>query len=114
MKVAFLKQHNEYREGDVVEVADGLGNYLLSVGAAKATTAKEKKAEAAPLPKAEAAPEVKEKRPVRDMDSKNAVEKVKDQKPGEKKKDSGPLEPVVNSKPDKDEVVNSTIETSEK
>jgi hypothetical protein len=35
MKVKFLKQHLSYKEGGVYEVTDGLGEYLISVKAAK-------------------------------------------------------------------------------
>lgn len=35
MKVEFVKAHNEYAKGDVVEIYDDQANYLIRVGAAK-------------------------------------------------------------------------------
>lgn len=112
MTVEFLKDHQQYKATDVANVPEGIGNYLVRVGVAKATDAKEKKAPR-PEPKAVVEPTT-EKKAVKDSDGKDVVEKVKKIPLTEKVKDAGPLEPVVNVKPDKNEVVNSTIETSEK
>jgi hypothetical protein len=35
MKIQFLKPHMSFSEGDVTEVADQLGNYLIRVSAAE-------------------------------------------------------------------------------
>ncbi len=43
MKIQFLKQHLDNKEGDKVELEDGIANYLIKMGAAKAATAKEAK-----------------------------------------------------------------------
>lgn len=35
MKIQFLKPHMSFSDGDSTEVADGLANYLIRVGAAE-------------------------------------------------------------------------------
>ena len=35
MKIEFLKQHLDNKQGDQVELEDGIANYLIKMGAAK-------------------------------------------------------------------------------
>ena len=55
MKVKFLRQHLENKQGDVVEVEDERANYWLLTGVAEKVQVeelKEKKSDVKPTPKA--------------------------------------------------------------